>query len=75
MKVLGHFGFSIQNADFHESMVQNKTATMLLSFWLQITTDQSFQMRYCTTSWSYRSSNLKRLDFSPFTLQKRNFQI
>ena len=38
----------IQNADFHEGMAQNKTATPPLSFWLHITTDQSFHMRYCT---------------------------
>ena len=29
-------------------MAQNKTATPPLSFWLHITTDQSFHMRYCT---------------------------
>ena len=30
-------------------MAQNETATMPLSFWLQITKEQSFHMKYTTT--------------------------
>ena len=36
----------VQNVNFQEGMVQNKTPTTPLSFWLPKNKDQSFQMRY-----------------------------
>ena len=41
----------IQNADFHEGMTQSNTLTATFSFLLQITTDQTFHMRYTTQLW------------------------
>jgi len=40
--------FSIQNANFHEGVAQDKSAIMPLYFWFQTVIDQGFQMRHYT---------------------------